>query len=74
MERGQAPDVLIGAKLKQIDRFAGPVTYAAYLRPDNIAFTRPVWPYPVMARYASKGDPNVAASFVPAARPKPLRR
>ena len=64
VERGEAPNVLLAAKLKKHERFAGPVTYRVYLDPTNIAFTRPVYPYPVQARYRS-GDPNGAASFVP---------
>ncbi len=64
VERGIAPDRLIGAKLKVHTRFAGPLTYPADLAASNIAFTRPVFPYPVQARYRGKGDPNDAGSFV----------
>ncbi len=65
VERGEAPDVLLGAKMKTLGKFAGPVTYKEYLTPENVAFTRPVWPYPVQARYTGKGDPNAAESFAP---------
>ena len=64
VERGEAPDVLLAAKLKKHERFAGPVTYRMYLEAANVAFTRPVYPYPVQARYRG-GDPNDAGSFGP---------
>jgi feruloyl esterase len=65
VERGQAPDVLRAEKLKTLARFAGPVTYAAYLTPDNVAFSRPVYPYPVRARYLGRGDVKDAANWRP---------
>ena len=65
VERGQAPDVLRAEKMKRLARFAGPVTYAEFLTPDNVAFTRPVYPYPVQARYKGRGDPGQAESFAP---------
>ena len=73
VERNEAPDVLLAAKLKKHERFAGPVTYGMYLDPSNIAFTRPVYPYPVQARYL-RGDPNSAASLVPHTPSGKLRR
>ena len=65
VERGQPPDVLLAQKLRNHKRFAGPVTYRAYLGRDNIAFERPVYPYPVQARYKGNGDANSADSFEP---------
>jgi hypothetical protein len=49
VEKGQAPDKLI----------AGRVTDGGVER------TRPVYPYPVLARYSGKGDPMQADSFAP---------
>jgi len=49
VERGQAPEKLI----------AGRVTNGVVER------TRPVYPYPILARYSGKGDPMQADSFVP---------
>ncbi len=66
VERGQAPDILLAQKMKVLARFAGPVTYASYLTPDNVAFSRPLYPYPVRARYAGKGDVDDAANWGPA--------
>lgn len=65
VERGEAPDVLLAQKMRKLARFAGPVTYAAYLTPDNVEFSRPVYPYPVQARYTGRGDPKDAGSFGP---------
>lgn len=64
VERGVAPDVLRAQKLRKAARFAGPVTFPVYLAKDNVAFERPVYPYPVEARYRG-GDPNAASSFGP---------
>jgi feruloyl esterase len=71
VERGIAPDVLLAQKMKRLARFAGPVTYAEFLTPDNVAFTRPVWPYPVQARYAGRGRIEDAANWR-AFTPRPL--
>jgi len=49
VERGVAPDKLI----------AGRVENAIVER------TRPVYPYPVMARYSGTGDPKAEQSFIP---------
>jgi feruloyl esterase len=51
--------------MRTLARFAGPVTYAAYLTPDNVAFSRPVYPYPVQARYSGRGNVNDAANWRP---------
>jgi feruloyl esterase len=66
VERGQAPEVLLAQKLKTFARFAGPVTYAEYLTPENVEFSRPVYPYPVQARYSGKGAVTDAANWGPA--------
>ena len=49
VEKGQAPDRLIAGKLSN----------------GIVVRTRPVFPYPILARYSGKGDPNSAESFVP---------
>jgi feruloyl esterase len=49
VEKGQAPDKLIAGKLSN----------------GIVERTRPVFPYPILARYSGKGDPKQAASFVP---------
>jgi Tannase and feruloyl esterase len=49
VEKGQPPDKLIASRL--ID--------------GVVERTRPIYPYPVLARYSGKGDPGLADSFVP---------
>jgi feruloyl esterase len=49
VERGQAPDKLIAERLRN----------------GVVERTRPVFPYPVLARYSGNGDPKQADSFVP---------
>lgn len=72
VERGEAPDVLLAQKLKTLARFAGPVTYGQYLQPDNVQFSRPVYPYPAQVRYVGKGDMSDAANWRPFT-PRPMR-
>lgn len=52
VEKGQAPEVLIASR----------AVNGATER------TRPIYPYPMLARYAGQGDPKHASSFVPADR------
>ena len=49
VEKGPAPDKLIAGKLIN----------------GIVVRTRPVFPYPILARYSGKGDPTRAESFVP---------
>jgi Tannase and feruloyl esterase len=49
VEKGQAPDKLIASRLSN----------------GVVERTRPIYPYPVLARYSGKGDPKQADSFVP---------
>ena len=49
VEKGQAPDVMIAS------RKVNGVTER----------TRPIYPYPVLARYVGQGDSRQAASFGP---------
>jgi feruloyl esterase len=64
VERGKAPDKLIGfhpAAGAPLDYFSVnlPITDPKYLE-----FSRPHFAYPAVARYSGKGDPKLAASFV----------
>ena len=38
-------------------------------RPSATVYTRPVYPYPMVARYLGKGDPNDAANYEPVKAP-----
>ena len=58
VERGRAPDVMVGAHHSDDPSFRA----ADGTSPQ---FTRPIYPYPLRARYKGRGDPNSAASFKP---------
>ena len=53
VEQGHAPDMMLATHLKGSD-------------PADAAFTRPVFPYPLVTRYRGRGDTNAAASFMAA--------
>lgn len=57
VERGQAPDLMLGAHVE------GPIKGFPLSRNDHILFTRPVYPYPLQAKYTGSGDPNDASNF-----------
>jgi Tannase and feruloyl esterase len=75
VEKGQAPDKMIGAHV-DTDQFmkthdSNSESFAAEFEkfrtdPHNISFTRPVYPYPTRAVYKGFGDPSEAANFIPA--------
>jgi hypothetical protein len=69
VERGKAPEKMIGAHLRVPD---DPVKAQEIIRnsrfplnPSGVAFTRPMYPYPLRAKYKGTGDPADAANFVP---------
>lgn len=65
VERGEAPDVMIGAHLTSRNR----ADWSKFPSdPAQVSFTRPVYPYPIRAIYQGTGDPNDAASFRPVER------
>jgi hypothetical protein len=70
VERHQAPDKLIAYHVRVED--LSPKDYDAIdrrlefpLDPTTVIFSRPVYPYPVQARYLGHGNPNDAGSFGP---------
>ena len=64
VERGEAPDRLIGAHIDGVSDARPYVTFP--LNPaQHVKFTRPVFPYPIQAKYRGAGDPNRAENFVP---------
>jgi feruloyl esterase len=65
VEKGVAPDVMVGHKLKWITQMMGPMYLSKDLQPANYLYSRPHYPYPIQARYKGKGDPDDAASFAP---------
>ena len=65
VERGKAPDRIIAVKPKDPEGGNYPrfFTPAPGVMSDPV-YSRPLFPYPLRAVYAGKGDPNLAASFV----------
>lgn len=61
VEAGEAPERLLGAKLKQAAPRSAPLSWP--LDPANVAFSRPYFPYPDAARYSGQGDVNDQANW-----------
>lgn len=61
VEKGQAPDVMIAYKPKVMGAFYGPTAPAK----GEYEFSRPLYPYPLQAKYKGRGDVNEAESFGP---------
>jgi hypothetical protein len=72
VEQGEAPERMIGAhpRLPDDPARAQQVIDALRfpLRSSEIAFTRPVYPYPIRAKYKGTGDTADATNFVPEAK------
>jgi feruloyl esterase len=84
VEQGHAPDVMLGAHVKseyllatgddQEGSAQERIWWAAFklvfpLDPRvPVAFTRPIYPYPLVARYQGRGDVNDAQNFGPVGR------
>ncbi len=64
VERGQAPDRLVGKHFKGTKevRF-GSIMVTLPDPTSPVAFSRPIYPYPLRAHYKGAGDPNEASSF-----------
>ena len=58
VEKGQAPDMMIGYHAEGMTNFEANSSV-----PDRYEFTRPHYPYPLQARYQGSGDPNDYRSF-----------
>ncbi|MDX2224608.1 MAG: tannase/feruloyl esterase family alpha/beta hydrolase [Rhodospirillaceae bacterium] len=64
VERGVAPTVLIGAQRREATGAPGAKGFP--LDPAGIVKTRPIYPFPDVARYLGAGDPDADSSFAPA--------
>jgi feruloyl esterase len=66
-ENGQSPDTLIAFHLSTPPNIINMYFTAPEfpVDPTKVVFTRPIYPYPLQARYKGTGDPNRATSFVP---------
>jgi len=62
VENGKAPDKVVGARMITYELSRNP---KLPLDPKLVRFTRPVYPYPVRAKYKGTGDPNKAENFEP---------
>jgi hypothetical protein len=62
VEKGKAPDVMIGAHVR--DGSPGPHRLPLDATVP-VTFTRPVYPYPKYGKYKGTGDPKDAANFAP---------
>jgi Tannase and feruloyl esterase len=62
VEQRKAPEKLVAYHLRP----KGDDSARAFpIAQDEIEFSRPVYPYPIRARYLGRGDPNGAANFGP---------
>jgi feruloyl esterase len=78
VESGRAPDVIVGAHIDtdRLNRFLSAhdsksPSFSRELEqflndPHSAKFARPVYPYPIQAKYKGTGDPDKAESFEPA--------
>ena len=64
-EQGKAPASLTAYRLKTYDHGGGYWPQSTPPDPANVAFSRPLYPYPLVARYKGAGDINAASSFKP---------
>jgi len=63
VDRGHAPDVMIGAHIPNLTWMQA-ATLKFPLDPAlKVSFTRPVYPYPMHAKYKGSGDPTKAENF-----------
>lgn len=67
VEESKAPDELVGWHVVLSRNPATQHDLRYPPPPGDATFSRPVYPYPLWAKYAGSGDPNSAASFVPVA-------
>lgn len=74
VEHGQAPGVIVGAHIDTNEFLSTHDSkspnfsreFEMFLKDrHNAKFTRPVYPYPLQAKYKGTGDPNRAESFEP---------
>jgi feruloyl esterase len=67
-EKGEAPDAMIMHHLIKEQNYLGLPRPIYPLEPGTYDRTRPVYPYPDVAKYSGQGDPKDAANWEKAAR------
>jgi Tannase and feruloyl esterase len=65
VEKGHAPDKLIGAHVTGLDWVQSNLLRFPLEAGTPVSFTRPVYPYPIRARYSGHGDSADAANWGP---------
>lgn len=68
-EHGKAPQSLTAYRLRTYENKGGYWPQTTPPDPANVAFSRPLYPYPLAARYKGSGNADTASSFRPV-RPK----
>lgn len=61
VEQGRAPEMMVSAHVKD----TGLTDLRFPLDPAKVTFMRPVYPYPLWAKYKGAGDPNGIENFSP---------
>ncbi len=64
VEHGQAPDKLIGKNPNPTANFDFFGNDIADVKAEDVAYSRPFFPYPKQSVYSGKGDPKDAGSYV----------
>ncbi|MDF0542782.1 tannase/feruloyl esterase family alpha/beta hydrolase [Sphingobium sp. H39-3-25] len=64
VEKKQAPDMMLASHLDPATAARSDYTQAP-TDPAKVGFTRPLYPYPLRAKYKGKGDPNDYRNFGP---------
>jgi hypothetical protein len=70
VERGDAPESLVGAHLRGTTGRENFLLKFPLSPTAAVDFTRPMYPYHLIAKYKGRGNPNAAQNYVPA-RPAP---
>jgi feruloyl esterase len=62
-EKGRKPAALTAYRLRKYEGSGSFWPQGTPVDPANVAFSRPLFPYPQVARYKGSGDANAASSF-----------
>ncbi len=63
VEQGAAPERIVVQKLTRYKSLFPDLSFPP--APDNVQFSRPLYPFPALAVYRGKGDPRLAESYSP---------
>jgi feruloyl esterase len=61
VDKGHAPRKIVGSHVKKINAPFGLIPPD----PEDVEFSRPIFPYPEVAKYSGHGDPRSVSSFIP---------